>query len=456
MLASAVINKLKAIIPSERILLSPEDRLVASYDASKQMAFPDVVVKPKTAEEISAILKLANEHNIPIYPRGAASSVTGGAVPIKGGIVIETSLMNRIIQINKTDLIGVVEPGVVVADFQKAVEKQGLFYPPDPASSEICTIGGTIATCAGGLRCVKYGVTRDYVLGLEVVLADGSIIHTGSHTLKCVTGYDLTRLLVGSEGTLGVFTKITLRLIPKPEHQETIMVFYPESHIAIDEAEKILSSGILPVALEFMDEASTKAVQQYKKDFLIPPDTRAILLIELDGPKLDTIRQADEVHQILEKGLPLKIIRARNRSEAASLWAVRKAISPALWSITSQKISEDISLPLSQIKVMMETIKNLESNYGIPFAVFGHLGDGNLHINFLVSVPAQAQIVKKAIEDLFKETIRLGGTLSGEHGIGLTKLPYLNLEIVGRELKLMRDLKTLFDPRGILNPGKKL
>ncbi|MFH1230749.1 MAG: FAD-linked oxidase C-terminal domain-containing protein [Planctomycetota bacterium] len=449
-----VLNHLKGIIPKSRISNLPEDLTVASYDASKLMAKPDVVIKPLTADEISRILKLANEHSIPVYPRGAATSLTGGAVPVKGGIVIDTSLMNRIIEINKSNLLAVVEPGVVVDDFQKAVEKEWLFYPPDPASADTCTIGGNIATCAGGLRCIKYGVTRDYVMGLEAVLADGSIIHTGSNTLKCTTGYDLTRLFVGSEGTLGVFSSITLKLTIKPEHRETIIAFYDAVNTAIDASQKVLAEGILPTALEFMDEPSTKAVKKYHKEFTIPENTQAILLLELDGPKSDTIRQTDEVQELLQKTSALKVIRAATRIEANNLWAVRKAVSPALYSSANQKFSEDISLPLNRVKEMMGKMKSIESKYGIPLATFGHLGDGNLHVNFLVTVPAQEQILEESIEELFKETVNLGGTLSGEHGIGITKSKYLSMAIPSKEIELMKQIKQLFDPKGIMNPGK--
>jgi len=431
----------------------PEDLAAASYDASKRAAKPDVVIKPLTTEEVSAILKLAHEHSVPVYARGAASGVTGGAVPTKGGIVLDFSRMNRVIQINKQNLTAVVEPGVIVSDFQVSVEKKGLFYPPDPASAEFCTIGGNIAECAGGLRCVKYGVTRDYVIGLEVVLANGSIIHTGSHTLKCVTGYDLTRLFVGSEGTLGIFTKITLRLIPKPEHRETLIAFYPNADTAINAGESILSANILPTALEFVDETSTRAVQNYYKDFTLPAGTKAFLIVELDGPKTDTIRLSEQVQILLERK-SIKVIRAKDSKEAKTLWAVRKAISPSLYSITAQKINEDISLPLDQVKPMLEINKKLEGKYGIPIATFGHLGDGNLHINLLVSVGGQENVVPEAVKELFTEAIKLGGTLSGEHGIGLTKSPYLALEIPEREMEIMKQLKTIFDPKGILNPGK--
>lgn len=454
MIDKSVLTKIKSDIPKDIIFTSPEDLTSASYDASKKTAQPDIVIKPKTPGQISAILKIANQNNIPVYPRGAATSVTGSAVPVKGGIVIDTSRMNKIIEINKNNLTAIVEPGVVVGDFQREAEKNGLFYPPDPASSETSTIGGNVATCAGGLRCVKYGVTRDYIIGLEVALADGSIIHTGSYTLKCVTGYDLTRLFVGSEGTLGIFTKIYLKLIPKPEHKETLIAFYPDIKSAIYTAKDTLTSGILPTALEFMDEPSTKAVQKYHKEFTMPQSAKAILLLELDGTASDTSKSAKETQKILKSNNNLKTILAKDRKESDNLWAIRKAISPALYSITDKKISEDISLPLDKVNPMMDAISKLESKHGIPVAVFGHLGDGNLHVNFLVSVEAQEASLEKAVEELFKETIDLGGTLSGEHGIGLAKSKYISLAIPNQELEIMGQIKKLFDPKGILNPGK--
>ncbi|MEK7448642.1 MAG: FAD-linked oxidase C-terminal domain-containing protein [Planctomycetota bacterium] len=460
MLDKKIIVQIKQIVGPEYVLQTPEDRLAHSYDASKRTALPDLVVKPGTVEEISALMRLASEYNIPVIPRGAASSVTGGAVPVNGGIVIDTARLNRIIEINQEDLRAVLEPGVVVAEFQKKVESIGLFYPPDPASAEFCTIGGNVAECAGGLRCIKYGVTRDYVLGLEIVLPNGQIIHTGSYSLKSVTGYDLTRLFVGSEGTLGIFTKIIVRLIPKPQKVETILSFFADTAQALKITTQIMELGILPRALEFMDESSIRAVQNYKKfdlprlDRGLPDGTRSLLLVEIDGSESEVAAQAEQIHDFLNQAGAIRTTRARDSAEAQHLWSLRKSISPALYSITARKTSEDISVPRSQLVPILNVIREIENKYHIPMATFGHAGDGNLHVNFLVSTQEHEQHLSEAVKNLFEETIKLNGTLSGEHGIGLTKSAYLNLEIAPAELALMKAIKKLIDPKGIMNPGK--
>lgn len=447
------IKSLRQLIESKRVLETKEDIIAASYDASRLQHLPDIVVKPINCKEVSGILKAASSQSVPVYTRGAASSVTGSAVPIKGGIALDISLMNRIIEINPINMNAVVEPGVVVGDFQKEVEKRNLFYPPDPASADFCTIGGNVATGAGGLRCLKYGTTRDYVLGLEVVLADGRIINTGRGTLKRVSGYDLTRLMVGSEGTLGVITRITLKLIPKPSAVATILVYFREINDALNFSTKLLDKGIVPRALEFMDTTSLKAVKNYKKELEVPEDARAMLLIELDGHPADVEKQAQEVVALREDSI-VELKRARDKNETKLLWSVRKSTSPAMYSITSQKFSEDICLPCQSIIPMMKFVRELEAESGITIASFGHLGDGNVHMNFLPANEEQANKLDQALDRLFRKTIELGGTLSGEHGIGLTKAKYFHLEWGEKEIAVFKSIKQLFDPKGILNPGK--
>jgi glycolate oxidase len=453
-LTNQIYHQLKSVIDKERVLFSIEARIASSYDASRLSYLPAVLVKPINSKEVSDILRFAYLNTIPVYTRGAASSVTGSAVPIKGGIVLDLSLMNRIIEINPVNLNATIEPGVVVTDFQKEVEKQNLFYPPDPASADFCTIGGNVATAAGGLRCIKYGTTRDYILGLEVVLSDGRIIKTGRGTLKKVSGYDLTRLFVGSEGTLGVFTKIIVRLIPKPPAEATLLAFFDGPTKPLQLSLTLLDRGILPRALEFMDATSISAVMKYKPDAPIPPETKAMLLIEVDGYPQDVENLARQVEQYIQEAKPLGIIRAQDKNHSQKLWSIRKAISAALFSITAQKISEDISVPRASIIPILQTIKEIESTSGIPTATFGHLGDGNLHINFLVSTKEHENNLASALDCLFKRTIELGGTLSGEHGIGLTKAKYLPLEWGKDELEIFKALKQLFDPKNILNAGK--
>lgn len=447
-------HTIKHLIDNTRVLNSLEDRIASSYDASRLQHMPDVIVKPINTKEVSDILKIACTNETPVYVRGAASSLTGSAVPIKGGIVLDMALMNRIIEINPTNLNAIVEPGVVVADFQNEVEKRNLFYPPDPASADFCTIGGNIATGAGGLRCIKYGTTRDYVLGLEVVLSDGRIINTGKGTLKTVSGYDLTRLMVGSEGTLGIFTKVILKLIPKPPFDTVIIAFFDDYNKALQFSITLLDKGILPRALEFVDDASLRAVQKYKPEFQIPQDAKAMLLIEVDGYPADVEKQAEEIQNHLKLVRAIAVRRASDKTESESLWAVRKAISAALYSITAQKISEDICVPRQSINEILATITKIESEYAIPIATFGHLGDGNLHVNFLISTKEQEGNLQKALDKLFTKTIELGGTLSGEHGIGLTKAKYFPLEWNPDEISLFKQIKHIFDPKNILNPGK--
>lgn len=431
-----------------------EDRLAASYDASKLQHLPDIVVKPLNATEIAGILKFASEHSTPVYPRGAASSVTGSAVPVKGGIVIDLSLMNRIIEINPINFTAVVEPGVVCADLQKAVSRHGLFYPPDPASADFCTLGGNVACGAGGLRCIKYGTTRDYVLGLEAVLPNGQIIHTGRKTLKRSTGYDLARLFIGSEGTLGIITQIILRLVPKPQSEATFFVFYDNEDSAVKLGLDTLAKRILPRAIEFMDASSLKAVTAYSKELDLPSGIKGGILIELDGDPNDLAGQAKALAELINQSGASKVLRANGAEDAKALWAIRKAVSPALYSITAQKTSEDICVPRDRITHILTVIKSIESKYGIPIATFGHLGDGNLHVNFLISNEAHKSALEKALDELFTETVKCGGTLSGEHGIGLTKSRFLALELSVAEIELMKQLKHMFDPKGIMNPGK--
>lgn len=454
MIDGAIFQKLASLVSSERISRRPEDLIAASYDASKQKALPDLVIKPLTAREISGILKIAYERNIPIVPHGAASGTTGGVVPVKGGIVIDTILMNKILEVNADDMTAVVEPGVVVADFQKAVKAKGLFYPPDPASAEFCTMGGNVAECAGGLRCVKYGVTRDYILGLEVVLPDGTIIHTGTKTLKSVTGYDLTRLFVGSEGTLGIFTRIIVRLIPKPEAVTTINSFFGSMTKALAASSGVFKQHILPSALEIVDEPCLQAIKQYSEGFRIPDKAQAMLLIELDGDASVVTKQAQKVSDYLKNQGAFGIARAETPAEQELLWSLRKAISPALYRLAPKKVNEDVCLPRSRLSAMFAGIKELETKYHIPTATFGHAGDGNLHVHFLVSSQEHEQKLPAAVKELFQLTTKLSGTISGEHGIGITKSPYLSLEIMPEELRLMKSIKELIDPKGTMNPGK--
>ena len=448
-------RKFEKIVGERNISDADVDRVCHSYDATKQRALPDVVIKPGSTQEVSEILKLANEKCIPVYPQGAASGLTGGAVPVHGGIALDMTRMNRIIEIDDANLTATVEPGVVVADFQKEVEKFDLLYPPDPASNKFATIGGSVAECAGGLRGMKYGVTKDYVMALEVVLPTGEIINVGSRTLKNVTGYDLTKLFVGSEGTLGIFTKIVVKLMPPPEKIETIMAFFSSIRKAADTVSSIIAAKIVPRTLEFLDEECIRAVSVYT-DFSVIEGTKALLLIEVDGSEETARRDALRIMSICENNEAFEVRKAETEEEADDLWSVRRSISPSLYAISKGKINEDICVPRSNLTRMLEKIAEIGEKYGLKIANFGHAGDGNIHVNILIdpSVPEELERGEEAAGDIFREVVNLSGTLSGEHGIGNTKSKYLSIEIRPRALKLMKDIKALFDPNDILNPGK--
>lgn len=447
-------ESLKSLIPGECVLTGIEDRMCYSYDGTRQSIIPEAVVRPRTAQTVSAVLKFANEKSIPVYPRGAGTGLSGGAVPAMKGIVIDLSLMNRILEIDSVNMTAVVEPGVTTGEFQKKVELQRLFYPPDPASAEFCTIGGNVSENAGGLRCVKYGVTRDYVLALEIVLPSGQIIHTGRNTLKSVTGYDLTRLFTGSEGTLGIFTEITVKLIPLPEKAETLIAYFAGMENAVNAAAGLLSSGELPRALELMDEDTIKAVLKYKP-FPVPQGTAAAVITEYDGNGYGASISAKNALEFFKSHNALQTLLSTDAAEKAGVWAFRKAASPALYALSRKKLSEDIAVPRSRLLDILKEIKLISARHGIPTAVFGHAGDGNLHVNFLPPENGSADSkIEKAIEDLFVKTIEMGGTLSGEHGIGNTKARFLPLELGNTEIELMRSIKQLLDPKGIMNPGK--
>jgi glycolate oxidase len=363
--------------------------------------------------------------------------------------------LNKILKIDRDNLIGVVEPGVITGIFQKAVEKEGLFYPPDPSSSDFSTLGGNVAECAGGPKAVKYGVTRDYVLGLQVVLPTGEIIRTGVQTAKGVVGYDLTRLIVGSEGTLGVVTEITLRLIPRPESVRTLTAVYDRMEAAAQTVSEIIRRGIIPRAIEFMDNASIRCAEEYVRSGL-PVEADALLVIEVDGTVDETEKAVHRVASLCRDLGAGRIDMAENQEEIEVLWKARKSVSPALFKYGPDKINEDIVVPRNRIPEMVQKIKILSQKTGLTMVSFGHAGDGNIHFNIMLDKkdPSQLQKASQAVEEIFDFTIQLGGTISGEHGIGTTKQDYMGREISPESLALMKRIKKAFDPSGILNPGK--
>ncbi len=455
MLSDSTIKRLKEIVGDENASTDKEDRICYSYDATNQQFLPEAVVFPGNAEEIAEIVKLANSESFPIVPRGAGSGFSGGSLPVKGGVVMVMERLNKIENIDRENLIAVVQPGVVTGELQAEVESLGLFYPPDPASLKFCTIGGNVAECAGGPRALKYGVTKDYVLGLEVVLPTGEIIHTGVKTIKGVVGYDLTKLMVGSEGTLGIVTKITLKLLPLPDSFKTMLAVFPDIKDAAVTVSTIIASKIIPTTLEFMDQTSIRCVEDYLKIGL-PVDAGALLLIEVDGDKGTVEKQAELIKEIcLAKGAG-EVNIAETKRETKELWDARRAISPSLARLNLRKINEDVVVPRNKIPDLISGIREIASKYSLIIANFGHAGDGNIHVNVMVKKddPEELKKGEKAVEEIFRLTVDLDGTLSGEHVIGTVKASYISMELGSREIELMKEVKSVFDPNGILNPGK--
>jgi glycolate oxidase len=451
----SIIPKIEAIVGREHISTAEEDLLCYAYDATNRHYRPDAVAFPANTHEISDILKLANQDRFFVVPRGAGTGMSGGALAIQGGLVLVMTRFSRILSIDTDNLVAEVEPGVVTGHFQEVVEEQGLFYPPDPASASFSTLGGNVAECAGGPRAVKYGVTRDYVLGLEVVLPTGEIIKTGVQTAKGVVGYDLTRLMVGSEGTLGIITKILLRLLSRPEAVRTLSAVFARIHDAARTVSEVVCSGILPRTVEYMDQAAIRCVEDHLK-IRLPVDAGAMLLIDIDGSSSGVEAALQRLVPICEHGGAREIHVASSEEEAKELWQARHAISPALFQLGPDKMNQDIVVPRSRIPDMVEWIDELRRRTGLTIVTFGHAGDGNIHFNIMLDKRDQETLAKaeSAIEELLRQTVALGGTISGEHGVGITKAPYIGMEIGKDELAVMKRIKTLFDPNGILNPGK--
>ncbi len=456
MLEYAIIKKLSAIVGKGNLFTDVVDNICYSYDAMNQKFIPDAIVFPSSAQEISEIIKLANSKKFPVIPRGAGTGFTGGSLAVSGGVVISLTKMNRILEIDQNNFTAEVEPGVITYDFQKAIEKLGLFYPPDPSSAKMCTLGGNVAECAGGPRGVKYGVTKDYVIGLEAVLPTGEIIHTGTKTIKGVVGYDLTKLIVGSEGTLAVVTKIRLRLLPKPAAKQTMLAFFQSVNDAAESVPAIIRKKVIPSALEFLDKSAIDCIRDKINEthIKIPKHTNAILIIEVDGKKLSD--EVKSISETLHEQNVIKIFVAKNEEEQEGIWNVRRALSPVISSIAPKKINEDIAVPRDKIPETMRMIEDISDEYDLRIVTFGHAGDGNLHVNLMIddSDEDESKRAEEGLRKLFKHVIALGGTLSGEHGVGIAKAPYIGLELSNVMVELMKNIKKTFDPNNILNPNK--
>jgi glycolate oxidase len=444
-----------AIVGDEFVSTTESDRFVHGQDALKEPSLPAVVVWPRTAVEIAEILKLANRERIPVTPRAGGVGYTGGAVPLHGGILLSVTRMNEILEIDVPNMVAVAEPGVVTADFQRAVEAHKLFYPPDPSSFEESMLGGNVAENAGGPRCVKYGVTGAYVLGLTFVTPTGEIVKAGGRTTKNVVGFDLASTIVGSEGMLGVVTDITFRLLPLPETNRTLSVLFENVRAAASCVTAIMASGVIPAKLELIDRFTLHAVAEYTGEEL-PREAGALLLVEVDGDAASVDREAAEIERICEGEGAIRTIVSGSAEEAERLWAVRRKMSPAVGRLRPKKLNNDVVVPRTKIPDLLDAVDEIAARDRLLIPCFGHAGDGNIHVNVMLD-PAdadEAARAKRAVEEIFRIAVGLGGTISGEHGIGYSKAPYLHIALTPETIAAMRRLKAAFDPNNILNPGK--
>jgi glycolate oxidase len=454
---SGALASLTAIVGVANTRTDADALLAYGTDALKRGRPADLVLLPADTAQVAAIVRICAEHRLNIVPRGAGTGYTGGAVPTRGGVVISLERMNRILEIDKNNLVAVVEPCVITGDLQDAVEQVGLFYPPDPASLRICTIGGNVAECAGGPQAFKYGTTKRYVLGLEAVLPTGEIVRTGGKSVKNVVGYDLTGLLVGSEGTLAITTKIILRLIPKPPAHATIRATFPSVSAAAAAVNNIVGLRVVPAALELIDGDSLEAVARNLNDrSLAPEGTAALLLVEVDGMGEAIAEEARLVeHACIEAGAT-EVLRARDEEQRVNLWRVRRELSLSLKMVASLKFNNDVVVPKGRIPDLFALVGRIKSDYRLRIPCFGHAGDGNIHVNIMVDASDADEIGRAQVAQgvLFAGVVALEGSISGEHGIGFSKAPYLALELSEEEIALMKRVKRAFDPDGILNPGK--
>jgi len=450
-----ILAELTAIAGPERVTDAIEERLCCSYDGGGRECLPAAVVHPADTEEVCRIMALLHRHGVPVVVRGGGSGMTGGAVPVEGCVVLAMAGMNRIVEIDTVNQLAVVEPGVITGDLQAEAARHGLMYPPDPASAAFCTIGGNVAECAGGPRAVKYGVTRDYVKGLDVVLADGRLIRTGGRTDKGVAGYDLTRLFVGSEGTLGVITGMTVKLVPRPRARATFLVGAADVGVAAGLVAEILAD-FTPCTMELMDETAIDLVRG-RLPFSLGAAVRALLLIELDGGEAAVRAEGAALADFLQ-GRPgvLTVRRAADGRRRDELWAARRTLSPAAFDLRPHKLSEDVVVPRSRVAALACFLRDLAASQGLTIFSFGHAGDGNMHVNIMLDRADSAEVerAREARRRLFARVIELGGTITGEHGVGLSKAEFLADDVGAAALDVMRRLKRCLDPKGILNPGK--
>ena len=457
MLNPDVLEKLGFIVGKERVKTSKEDLLTYAYDAYVMEYLPEAVVFPKSTQEVSQIMKMASTHKIPVTPRGAGSGLGGGSLAKRGGIVLCFTMMNRILEVNTANRYVVVEPGVVISELQKEVEKVNLFYPPDPGSANVATMGGAVQMNAGGMRGIKYGVTRDYLLGLEIVLPSGEAMNTGSLTAKDVTGYDLTRLICGSEGTLALVTKIIARLLPKPKARRTLQAIYNRIDDAGNTVARIIEAGIIPATLELMDKMIIKALEDFAK-LGLPLDAEAVLLIDVDGDLETVEKQAALVADFCKKQGARDVRVSNSEKDNEQLWMARRGAFGAVARMRPTCVIEDATVPVSYLTAAIKKVIEISERNRVQIAVLAHAGDGNLHPLILCDQRDAEEMkrVEKAMGEIVDYALSVGGTLSGEHGIGIAKAKYLPRQLSGTALEMMRAIKKTFDPLGILNPGSFL
>ncbi len=451
------LERLVDALGKEKVKTSIVERKLYSYDATPipiERAVPSAVVFPESREDVIKLVEVCYEEEIPIFPRGAGSGLTGGAVPTsENGVVVSFERMNRF-EVDVENATAKVQPGVITYEFQEYVEKLGLFYPPDPSSFKYSTIGGNIAENAGGPRCLKYGVTREYVLGIEAVIKEGKVIRTGNPILKDVAGYDITKLFVGSEGTLGLLTEATLKLIPKPQARATALALFNDLETVGRAVTRIMTSGIFPSALEFMDRDAVRAVEDYKPVGL-PKGVEALLLIEVDGSRTAVKEQIEEVRGILsDMGVEVRV--AQDEESAQRLWTARKNLGPALGNLKTGKINEDIVFPRTYLAEALPRLREIAKKYDLLMVIFGHIGDGNLHVNLLYdkSSREEEERAERAVDEVFELALSYHGSITGEHGVGLTKKKFLRWQFGETGYELLKGIKLLFDPKNLFNPGK--
>ena len=454
-LDSSITSKFIDACGKDSVLIDQGECWTYSYDNSKQQSCPDLVLLPQQHEQIQHAVRICNEYKIPLTARGRGTGTTGAAVPIQAGVVLSTERMNQILEFDYKNRNVRVEPGVLNVEVQKLATEQNLFWPPDPSSSDYCSIGGNLACNAAGPRAVKYGTCRENTLSLTAVTGTGEMIHTGSATTKGVVGLDLTRLLIGSEGILGIITEARLKLSPKPECINTIRALYKDSTTAIEAVVNVLAQNALPYALEFIDSGSLNLIR-INSNLEIDQEAQAMLMIEVDGLIENIQSSTQAVLNSANIAGCMAIQTAADEQQKTELWAARKALSPALRSFAPNKINEDVVVPVTQLPILLTELEKLSSKYGIAIFNFGHAGNGNLHVNLLYDAAKQEEAAKNCLNEVFKLVLKLGGTLSGEHGVGIAKRDYVSQEIDQTTLVLMQKIKQQFDPNGILNPGKTL